>query len=127
MVNFEQSVESSNRNEQRELLVRRYLIESKTPYRLVDVGDIITTTDGPYFSKGLLVIEKKPNGFIIASENPDSNVVVELRADHVRNYDDYAEAMEKVLGEMPLSDEEVHVRNSMKARIQKIPSKTQLH
>lgn len=59
-------------------------------------GDLVTTLEGPYAHKGLMVVEKRTDGIVLILPAPHE-VHVEIPHDQLFHFDDYHEAFKVAL------------------------------
>ncbi len=89
----------------RKQAIKEYL-ERLERKREFNVGDLVTTVDGPYANQGLLVVDKRDDGQIIIAPAPDAPVVVMKEAD-LYHFKDFHEAFGYALQKYPFSKEEI--------------------
>lgn len=74
--------------------------------RPLGAGKIATTLEGLYAEKGLLVVEKKPDGTVLVSPAPGMPAVP-IAESELCAFDDYHEAYRYALEQFPFTDEEL--------------------
>ncbi len=100
-----QPTPSAEINPERMIAVKRYLKEMQT-HKVLNAGDYIKVLSGAYAGKGMVLLEKKPDGVILAVENPQSDRAIELNESNVCHFDDYDEAVRHTLHDVPLTAQE---------------------
>lgn len=100
-----QPTSSPEINPERMIVVKRYLREMKTP-KDIEVGEFVKVIGGEYVGRGMLVLEKKSDGSITATENPHGGPTIVLQQSDVSHFADYDEAVRHALHDVPLTVEE---------------------
>lgn len=100
-----QPIPSPEINPERMIVVKRYLAQMPGRKNL-ETGDYIKVLEGAYAGKGMVVLEKKSNGIILAVENPQSDRAIELNESNVSHFADYDEAVRHALHDVPLTAQE---------------------
>ena len=62
-------------------------------------GDLVTTLEGPYAHKGLMVVEKKDDGMVRIAPAPNTPADVEIHESKLWHLNDYSEALKVALVE----------------------------
>lgn len=109
--------------QQRFSIVKDYLHHKNGSRHPIGVDDIVTVTDGQYAGKSFIVREKKTNGVIVVTEDPDQPNSIDIPEDDLWHFDDYHEAMQLALHQIPLSDDEIELTNEPPHRISRTPTR----
>lgn len=98
-------------------MLRKYRIEEYLKRlkqkRVFGPGDLVTTVEGPYANKGLMVVEKKDDGTVMIAPAPNTPAMP-MQESQLYHFEDFRDAFRTALQEHPFSHEELFKDNTNK-------------